>query len=536
VSTAVLGSDLSLEQQVALLPLELQEQILADLDLATLPWEWSWTARPSQRLPLEPIGQGADWALALFNGGRGTGKTRAGTEFIRELDARWYDLGRDPGQQLRIALLGRTAGDVRDTILNGPSGLLNIFPPSEQDHVEWISSQRRVNLPNGGFCLCFSAEEPDQLRGPAFHFGWGDELATYKQIKGQGELDAWTNLRIAARLGHLPQVLATTTPKRVKILRELIAEIQANPDTMILRRGKTTDNVHLAAAYLATLEALYGGTTLGAQELDGLMIEAVAGATADAQTIEDYRAAKLPVLDPQIRWARIIAVDPSVAEKPNDECGIVVIYAPLTQPILHRHAFVVDDLSLRASPTVWGDQVVKAAVKHHAVVVVENNQGGALVRRLVRERAAAHDVIPPRIREVWSSKAKVMRAEPIGAAYQRGRVHHLNNLPDLEDQVTSWTPEDKGYSPDRLDALVHGLAAILFPQSLIKGGGGVSGSAVSHSMAGMSLPQLRATVERRAAGLRIDTGGASASVGRSNGLIRPGVVVPRRVIPGGRHQ
>jgi hypothetical protein len=135
-----------------------------------------------------------------------------------------------------------------------------------------------------------------------------------------------------------------------------------------------------------------------------------------------------------------------------------VIYAPLTQPMLNRHAYVVDDLSLKGSPTVWGDRVVKAAVKHKAVIVVENNQGGALVRRLLKERAAAHDVPPPQIREVWSTKAKQIRAEPIGAAYQRGRVHHLNVLADLEDQLTSWTPEDKGYSPDRLDAVVHGLA------------------------------------------------------------------------------
>jgi phage terminase large subunit-like protein len=129
------------------------------------------------------------------------GEDPAGGEYVREIDRRWHSLGRDPGQDLRVALLGRTAGDVRDTILNGESGLLNIYPPSEQDKVEWISSQRRVNLPHGGFCLCFSAEEPDQLRGPAFHLGWADELAAYKQIRGQGELDAWTNLRIATRLG-----------------------------------------------------------------------------------------------------------------------------------------------------------------------------------------------------------------------------------------------------------------------------------------------------------------------------------------------
>lgn len=526
---ALPSGDLSLEQQVALLSEDEQEALLADLDLDLLPWDWDWTARPSQKLPIEPVGQDADWVMALLNAGRGFGKTRSGTETIRELDERWHSLGRDPGQPLRLALLGRTAADVRDTMLQGPSGLLNIYPPSLQDQVEWISSHRRVNLPGGGFCICFSAEEPDQLRGPAFHFGWADEIAAYKQVRGEGELDAFSNLRMAVRLGLLPQIIATTTPKRVKLLRQLIEEIKANPEKMILRTGRTTDNVHLSASYLATLESLYAGTTLGAQELNGEMLDAVQGATVDADTLDDHRVQKLPHVD--TRWARVVAVDPSVAERPNDECGITVIYAPLTFPILNRHAYVVDDRSLKASPTVWGDEVIKAAVKHKAVVVVENNQGGALVRRMLKERAAAANVPVPTIREVWSSKAKAVRAEPIGAAYQRGRVHHVTSFPDLEDQLTSWTPEDKGYSPDRLDALVHGLSALLFPDALVKGG--VPGSATSHSPVGTPMPRTSQTVARRMSGIKVDTTRGRA---RPSGLVvpgyRPGISVPRRTVGG----
>jgi phage terminase large subunit-like protein len=530
VSTALAGGDLSLEQQIALLSEAEQDAILADLDLDDLPWDWGWTARPSQMLPVEPVGEGLDWVMALLNAGRGFGKTRAGTEYIREVDEKWPTLGRDPGQGLRIALLGRTAGDVRDTMLNGPSGLLNIYPPSLQDRVEWISSQRRVNLPGGGFCLCFSAEEPDQLRGPAFHVGWADELAAYKQVKGQGELDAFANLRMAVRLGVLPQIIATTTPKRVKILRALIEEIKANPGKMLMRNGRTTDNVHLAESYLATLEALYAGTTLGAQELNGEMLDAVQGATADAETIDAWRVDKLPRADQ--RWARVVAVDPSVAEKPGDECGIVVIYAPLTYPILNRHAFVVEDRSLKGSPTLWGDEVIKAADKHKAVVVIENNQGGGLVRRMLKERAAAANIAPPMIREVWSTKAKAVRAEPIGAAYQRGRVHHVTSHPELEDQLTTWTPEDKGYSPDRLDALVHGLSALLFPDALVKGG--VPGAAQSHSPVGTPLPRTSQVVARRTTGLRVDT--SRTGQRRGSGLVVPGfrqgVSAPRRTIGG----
>jgi len=505
------STDLSLEQQVALLPKDAQDALLdalSDEQLEDLPYDWKWNGRPSQILPVGPMGEAEyEWELGLLNAGRGWGKTLAGSQYIREIDKKWHTLGRDPGQQLRVALLGRTAADVRDTILNGQSGLLNIYPPSEQDQIEWISTQRRVNLPGGGFALCFSAEEPDQLRGPQFHVGWGDEIAAYKQVKGQGELDAWTNLRIATRLGLLPQLIATTTPKRVPILRALLAEIAENVGKMLLRTGKTTDNVKLSQSYLNTLFSLYGGTTLGAQELEGLMLDSVEGATVDMETIDAHRVTGLPKLEGK-RWVKIISVDPSVAEKPNDECGIVVIYAPLTMPILNRHAYVVSDLSLKASPTVWGDRVVKAAHKHGATVIVENNQGGSLVRRVLKECAAAANVPPPQIREVWSTKAKAIRAEPVGAAYERGRVHHLHSLPDLEDQLTTWTPTDSGYSPDRLDAVVHGLSALLFPQALVKGG--VPGASSHLSPVGTRI-DARSQLTRGVTAPRTQLGAAAAA-------------------------
>jgi hypothetical protein len=203
--------------------------------------------------------------------------------------------------------------------------------------------------------------------------------------------------------------------------------------------------------------------------------------------------------------------------------------------VVKRQAYVVDDLSVKGSPTVWGDVVIKAAVRHQAVIIAENNQGGALVRRMLHERAAARNVPPPKILEVWSSRAKSVRAEPIGAAYQRGRVHHLNVLPDLEDQLTSWTPADKGYSPDRLDAVVHGLSAVLFPEALVKGG--VPGAAVSHPAAqaagGARVPRQTELVAR--SGVTGRTAFPQAVQRRLGGLptvAGPGVLVPRRVVPG----
>lgn len=466
-------NDLSLEHQVALLPLEEQEAILAEMDLDELVYDWGWSSRPSQRLPMRPDEPGYDWSLAVLLAGRGFGKTLTGAQWIRTLDAEWKTLGRDAGH-MRFFMLGRTAGDVRDVMLEGPSGLLSIYPPSERNRVQWIPSRRRVELPNGSVGLCFSSEEPDQLRGPACHVGWADELAAHKQVRlAEGEASAWENLRIAAREGDLPQVLATTTPKRVPVVREILKERAEKPDKVLLRRGRTFDNPHLHQVYKDTLISLYGGTALGRQELEGEVLDTVRGAMTDEPIINRNRLTALPG---GIPWIRVIGVDPSVAERPHDECGIVVVYISRTWPVLKRHAFVVDDLSDRMSPTKWSQVVLDAAEQHDATVVVETNQGGNVVSQLLRQTAAAKNRPVPQIRETWSSKAKQVRSEPVGAAYARGRIHHINVLADLESQITSWVQGEAGYSPDRMDALVHACASGLFPESLINGG--VGGAAI----------------------------------------------------------
>jgi phage terminase large subunit-like protein len=473
-------ADLSLEHQVALLPKDQQEAILADLDMEALPYDWTWGGRPSQLLPVEPD---ASWTVALALAGRGFGKTLMGSQWIRMLDQQWSHLRWDTAH-MRFALLGRTAADVRDVMLEGPSGLLNIYPPSLQDQVIWTPTRRRIELPGGAVGLVNSAEEPDQLRGPAFHIGWSDETASYKQVRSmaEGNLTAWENLRIAVRLGTHPQILATTTPKRIPLLKALLAEAHDQPEKFILRRGKTTDNVKLSSGYLDTLFGLYGGTQLGKQELEGEMLDDVVGAMTSEAIIEQYRVTGLPI---GIPWIKIVGVDPSVAEKPHDECGIVVVYISNTYPVLKRHAFIVEDLSLRASPTVWGDVVVRAAHEHGATVVAETNQGANLVKQMVRQSAAAANLQNPQIREVWSSKSKSVRSEPVGGAYARGRIHHVNFLPELEDQIGTWVPGESGYSPDRMDALVHACAAGMFPEALING---APGSTTLHSVANQRIP------------------------------------------------
>jgi phage terminase large subunit-like protein len=491
---AAATEDMSLEHRAALMSPEELAELLDGVDLEDLEWDWRWNGRPSQILPVMPDEGGEDWALALALAGRGFGKTLMGAQWIRETDAAWKTLGQDTAH-LRVALLGRTSADVRDTMLEGPSGLLNVYPPSVRDQVVWTPSRRRVELPNGGVCLAFSSEEPSQLRGPAFHRGWCDELASYKQIRSpDDDATAWENLRIAVRLGEHPQILATTTPKRVPVLRQILAQAGRDPRKYLMRRGRTYDNKYLAEGYLDVLTSLYGGTGLGRQELEGEMLDDVAGAMTSEAVIERNRVSKLP---PNIPWIKLVSIDPSVAERPHDECGIVVIYVSRTWPVLGRHAFVVDDLSLRASPTVWADVAVRAANDHDATIIAETNQGANLVFQMLRQ-AADHANLPmPPMKEVWSTKAKAVRMEPVGAAYDLNRIHHVGVFADLESQATTWTAND-AYSPDRLDADVQGIASALFPEALTTGGGGGRGGPVSIlSAARTHLPISRMAAQDR---------------------------------------
>lgn len=483
-----MSADLSQEQRLALLPKAQRDEILAELDMDTLAYDWGYQGRPSQKLDThEP------WSLAVALAGRGFGKTLMGAQWIRQLDTNWNTLARDQSH-MRFCLLGRTAGDVRDVMLEGPSGIMNIWPPSVRDRVIWTPSRRRIELPNGSVGLCFSAEEPDQLRGPAFHTSWVDELAAFKQLRSvEGEATAWQNIRIGTRLGKQPQILATTTPKRVPVIKEILSEASAKPGQVLMRRGKTVDNKYLSDAYLDVLFSLYGGTALGRQELEGEVLDDVVGAMVSEAAIEAGRVAALPA---GIPWIRLIGVDPSVAERPHDECGIVVVYISNTWPIERRHAFVVDDLSVRANPAAWGKILVKAAYEHQATIIAETNQGSNLVQQLIRMSADDAGLPIPIVRDAWSSKAKAVRSEPVGAAYARGRIHHVNVLAELESQATSWVPGESGYSPDRMDALVHACAAGMFRRALING---MPGSAAIRSSARdhLQLPKETSNLSRR---------------------------------------
>jgi phage terminase large subunit-like protein len=412
-------------------------------------WSWEMWARPEQRPP-----DTTDWAIWLYLAGRGAGKTRSAAEWVRE-KAKYTNQG-----QLRFALVARTAADVRDVIVEGESGIMNVTPPSERPHYE--PSKRRLTWPNGNTATCFTADEPDSLRGPQCHYAWADEIAAWRQTPDAAGMTSWDNLRVSARLGPHPQIIATTTPKRVPILYSLIEEAKKTGRVNI-SRGSTLDNAgNLSDAYLQAITGVYEGTRLAAQELYGEMLDDIEGALWTIEMIDRARELILPPHAP----LRVIGVDPSVAENPRDECGIVVCASTADRDLYKRHAWVLEDATILGSPEVWANKVVEMARRWGAPVVAEVNQGGALVRNAINS-------IDPNIKvfEVHSKHGKALRAEPIVLAYEQNRIHHVNYLPDLESQMFSWIPGESKNSPDRVDALVHAMTALMIkpPQGFIGG-------------------------------------------------------------------
>jgi phage terminase large subunit-like protein len=454
----------SLMEQLALLPDDERQAVLADIDMDNLIWDWSAWARPEQRPP-----DSTDWSIWLYLAGRGSGKTRSAAEWIR-------DKAKDTSQgQLRFALVARTAADVRDVIVEGESGIMNVSPPSEKPHYE--PSKRRLTWPNGNTATLFTADEPDGLRGPQCHYAWADELAAWRQTPDAAGMTSWDNLRVSARLGTHPQIIATTTPKRVPILYQLIEE--AKSGRVVISKGSTLDNAgNLSEAYLEAITGVYEGTRLAAQELYGEMLDDVEGALWTIEMIEKARQGALPPLAP----LRCIGVDPSVAENPRDECGIIVCASTADRDLYKRHAWVLEDATLHGSPEVWANKVVEMARRWGAPVIAEVNQGGALVRNAINS-------IDPNVKvlEVHSKYGKALRAEPVVLAYEQERVHHIGYLPDLESQMTAWIPGETKNSPDRVDALVHAMTALLIKPPP----GFVGGRLTAKSPASRRLPPFR---------------------------------------------
>ncbi len=398
-----------------------RQQILSQLtnrEISALLYDWTgFLARPSQ---LPPPG---NWRTWLVLAGRGFGKTRTGAEWVRSQV--------ESGKAKRIALVARTAADVRDVLVEGESGLLSISPPWFRPHYE--PSKRRLTWPSGAVATCFSADEPDLLRGPQHDAAWCDELAAWQYE------ETWDQLQFGLRLGDDPRCIVTTTPRPTKLIRALLA----NPATIVTRGSTYENKANLAPAFFSEIISKYEHTRLGRQELNAELLDDVPGALWTRSIIDQYRVQRAPSL---VRV--VIAIDPAVTSGENsDETGIVIAGRDG-----NGHGYVLDDLSCRLSPDGWARRAVNAYHERHADrLVAEINNGGDLVGRVIR---TVDDSIS--YHAVRASRGKYTRAEPIAALYEQGKIHHVGSFPVLEDQMCSFVP-DSTESPDRMDALVWAL-------------------------------------------------------------------------------
>lgn len=403
---------------------------------------WAQWARPEQLPPQ------CEWTGWLIMAGRGWGKTRVGAEFVRsEVEA---------DRATRVALISETSADGRDVMVEGTSGILACSQPRFRPRYE--PSKRRLTWPNGAIATLYDAREPDQLRGPEHDLVWFDELAKYRYAER-----VFHQAMMGLRSGRA-RWIATTTPRPIPLIRQLIAaQASKTPQGggrigVAVTRGRSEENLsNLAANFREHVIARYRGTRLGRQELDAEILEDVPGALWSRRTLDETRVSAAPDL------ARVVvAVDPAVSSgEHSNETGIVVMGLGRRD----AHGYVLEDCSLRASPGEWARTAVAAYHKWPAdCLVAEANQGGEMVQRVISSVAD----IPVKL--VRATRGKYVRAEPVSALYEQGRVHHAGTFPVLEDQMIAFTPssalrsegENQSDSPDRVDALVW-AATELFP-------------------------------------------------------------------------
>jgi len=431
-----MGQNLSPAKWLASQPAAFQTQAMAKLtpqEMTDLNWKWDgWWARPQQVAPP------GDWRHWLFVAGRGAGKTRAGSEWVRDQVKR----GRG-----RITLIAPTAGDARDVMVEGESGILSVCWAGDTDakgnplgRPLYEPSKRRITWSNGAIATLFSAEEPERLRGPQADAMWCDELAAWKNAQM-----TWDMAMFGLRLGTDPRAIVTTTPKPVPLVRALMKDPRS-----ILTRGNTYDNAaNLAETFLDAIRERYEGTRLGRQEITGELLEDVPGALwTDAMINRDAFAEAQRI---------VVAVDPSGAdgnpESGADEIGIIV-----AAKLIDGRFAILEDATCSLSPSGWGRRAVDRYHTHGAgLIVAERNYGGAMVESVIRTADQY-----AKVKLVTASKGKAVRAEPIAALYEQGRVSHAPGLEKLEGQMMQMTLT--GYvgegSPDRVDALVWALTEL----------------------------------------------------------------------------
>ena len=400
--------------------------------------QWLVWAHEHQQPPL--VGQGgAPWNTWLILGGRGAGKSRAGAEWVRGVALGLPGFSQRPVE--RIALVGESEHEAREVMIEGVSGILAVHQRSERP--AWSPSRRRLEWNNGVVAQAFSAEDPESLRGPQFAAAWADELAKWRHAEATYDM-----LQFGLRLGERPRLVVTTTPRPIALLKRLIAD----PATALTRAGTRANAPHLSPAFIDTVFARYGGTRLGRQELDGEIIEDRADALWSRALIETCRVDAAPSL------TRIVAaVDPPASSKKGaDACGLVAAGVAEDGTMF----VLADDSAAGLSPAGWAAKAIALWRRVEAdCLVAEVNQGGEMVRAVIGEADRSVPVI-----SVRASRGKWLRAEPVAALYEQGRVKHAGCFPAPEDEMCDFGLDglSSGRSPDRLDALVWAVTALSF--------------------------------------------------------------------------
>lgn len=410
---------------------------LTDQQIEELLWDWRAWARPQQIAP------DGDWLTWVINAGRGFGKTRAGSEWVREQV--------NEGRQ-RIALIGETYKDLVEVMCFGDSGIYSVFPPHQKPKI--VSNPNvQITFHTGAVALGYNATQPAQLRGPQFDAAWCDELAKWRHAR-----DTWDMLQFGLRLGSMPRALVTTTPRPIPVLKEILKD-----PTTVVTHGSTFDNAgNLAGSFLQRVKTKYGGTRLGRQELNAEMLDDLPGAlwTRDMFDPADPKKKGRVKEAPDLQRI-VVAVDPSgTGGEDDDGDSIGIVIAGLG---VDNRGYVLGDWTCKLSPDGWGKRAVKAYGQFNADrIVAERNFGGAMVEHVIR-------TVDPMVsyKEVVASRGKVARAEPVAALYEQGRVSHVGSQPELEDQMCLIGPE--GYigegSPDRADALVWAITELMLGNS-----------------------------------------------------------------------
>lgn len=336
-----------------------------------------------------------------------------------------------------VNLIGATADDARDIMIEGESGIMSVCPADERPR--YIKNRRLLIWPNGARSLVFTAAEPDRLRGKQHEKLWGDELAAWQYI------DTWTQALLGLRLGDNPQAIVTTTPRPIKIIKDLMADPH-----VIVTGGSTYENkANLAGQFLSDIVKKYEGTRLGRQEINAEILDDNPNALWNRSRIDELRVNSHPELQ------RIcIGVDPAVTST-EESCETGIVVAGVDD---NEHAYILADVTVKGSPDYWVGVIADSYSDYEADIVIgEVNNGGDLIESLLRTKNKYINY-----KSVHATRGKVKRAEPIAALYEQGRVHHVGSFPLLEDQMCDYNPADKdAESPDRMDALVWALHELM---------------------------------------------------------------------------